>query len=729
MTETLFAPPVAPAPHQFFSLVVEMDKIVDAPKFNPRRDYGEDDGTFAALVESIRERGMLQLPRLSPVSVPPGYSIDTDKGDVDIMGEMTWHIISGHRRIAAARALGWTQIECSCLGFEYEADVTAYSESERLIDALVENLQRKELNCIEVAEGIARLERMGRTQEQIATLISRSQGRVSRLVRLLDLPVGVRTHLRLGSLSRTAGEELIPLIGSGLLPGEIDALAEKAVEAGLSAVALASVVRQRLEALQPKQAELFGANKAPETPQNVASGATPVAHQATSKGQDAEPKPAPKDTNGLTRKDADAQFAEAMAPDPDVPSLSSLPAPQTTEERQHHAEQQRLAPIWLEDTALDLLPRVRLLPDYQGISIDEVAARLILERAAQLGVTPPGQKPQPTDSPVSMKDDAFHEALWKTLANHGQEALLLGFRLPTERGTVRRFGEMVAKALGEGGGWERPGTGWVIGRITGGTWPRVELEYNHGDGFANTHVFLKNGDLLTAAEKAIAWKHAQIAATATRAQEGDLQRQKELADQAAAAKREEERAAEHQAREDKRERRSAILKRLGDNEPVSSEEVEEFRSDDYVRERWLATNAFLRGVPPTWDAPCKFNVTLEFQGSMRVTEVSSYPGAYTHHFELQGDPNTGVSPTGYQAIHIQTRDIDRNAGPFTAAKVLIEQMLQERFKKRRGKKAEESPEEPSAFPVFDESPLPAGVFGEPAQSIDATIDDMVGRLV
>lgn len=605
MSPSLFPSPVEPLPQKFFSLIVDADKILDDPKFNPRRDFGEEDGSFAALVQSIRERGMIQPPRLVPAAVPPGYSIDTDDGKVDIFEEMTWHIVSGHRRIAAARDLGWKQIECYCLSFEYESDVTAYTEGERLIDALVENLQRKELNCIEVAEGIARLERMGHTQEQIATLIGRSQGRVSRLVRLLDLPHGVRTHLRLGSLSRTAGEELIPLIGSGLLPGEIDALAEKAVEAGLSAVALANVVRQRLEALQPKQAELFGANNEhnPQTSNNsarsAASEASPVASEATDSSAQKLNAP-PKETNGLTRKESDAQFAAAMAPDPDVTPLSSLPAVQAPTPAlvgEASANEALVVSTHTMEKILRLTawwnynePSNQLTPAMYAESVFERVYEQVAANEAARRYMEDTSDPDCNgkDFQVSTSGDAFLEAVWRTLANHGQEKLLLGFRLPTTRGTARRFSEMLGEALGESGYWSSPGTGWVCGRNTGGRNPSVELEYNHGDGFANTIVTYKNGDLLTVAEKAIAWKHTQVAAlaTATRAQEGALQREKELADQAAAEERRKAKAEAHAARVEESKRRAQERKAQEthpENELPTTGNAEDFEDENDPR--------------------------------------------------------------------------------------------------------------------------------------------------
>ncbi|WP_395094253.1 ParB/RepB/Spo0J family partition protein, partial [Armatimonas sp.] len=174
---------------------IRLSQIKEREGHNPRADYGEHDGTFASLMESIRERGVLEPPRLMPIYDSRG---EWDYKDTD------FYVVHGHRRVAAARALG---LECiTCIVPDAEGvELTYYTEGQQLVDALVENLQRKELNCVEVAEGIARLEKLGKTQAEIARWIGRDQGRVSKTVRLLELPVGVRALLRERTLSASHG--------------------------------------------------------------------------------------------------------------------------------------------------------------------------------------------------------------------------------------------------------------------------------------------------------------------------------------------------------------------------------------------------------------------------------------------------------------------------------------------------------------------------------------------
>jgi len=305
--------------------------ISERPGHNPRKDYGEHDGTFASLVESIKQFGMLQPPVIIPTSTA---------GDA-------WHVVSGHRRIAAAKAAGLTELRCLELGWDWTTDesgkdlaretLASYTETEQCIYALIENLQRKELNPIEVAEGVHGLERLGKTQEEIGRWIGRSQGAVSKLSRLLTLPDGVRSYLRTGELSQSHGEELLPLLGECFLTGEIETLASKAVEQQLTANGLRHVVREKIERATPKQVTLEEVAEQAEhsaTNNEEFDDARIARTLAATKGLDKselgsfdkDPKPTPKDTNGLTRKESDAQFQAAMAPDPDVVPLSERPS-------------------------------------------------------------------------------------------------------------------------------------------------------------------------------------------------------------------------------------------------------------------------------------------------------------------------------------------------------------------------------------------------------------------
>ncbi len=342
---------------------IRLSQIKERDGHNPRKDYGEHDGSFAALVESIRERGILEPPRLMPI---------VDKRGEWEYQETDFFVVHGHRRVAAARALGLECIRCIVPDAE-GIELTYYTEGQQLVDALVENVQRKDLNCIEVAEGIARLEKLGNTQADIAKWIGRDQGRVSKTVRLLELPGGVRTLLRDGGLSQSHGEELLPLLSESFLPGEIELLAMRASTDGLSRNGLRNVVQDKIKRGQPVQTaigEVEDYAPAHNSPAPVMDDERIARTLASTKGMDKaelpssskEPKPTPKETNGLTRKEADAQFAAAMAPDPDVVPLSDRPAPEPTTEEHPRV----ILGHWLHDMGLNWIEAAEKLRDITG---------------------------------------------------------------------------------------------------------------------------------------------------------------------------------------------------------------------------------------------------------------------------------------------------------------------------------------------------------------------------
>ena len=140
----------------------------------PRKDFEED--SLLELANSIREHGMLQ-----PILVRP-----VDDG---------YQIVAGERRWRAARLAGLSSVP---------VNIRELSDSDAMSIALVENLQREDLNPIEEAEGYKKLaDATGWTQEQIAKQVGRSRPAIANSLRLLSLPNEVVSLLRQGKL--TAG--------------------------------------------------------------------------------------------------------------------------------------------------------------------------------------------------------------------------------------------------------------------------------------------------------------------------------------------------------------------------------------------------------------------------------------------------------------------------------------------------------------------------------------------
>lgn len=146
---------------------------IDPNPDQPRRVFQEE--SIAQLAQSIREQGVLQ-----PILVTP------EEGG-------RYRIVAGERRWRASRAAGLDAVPC----LVRDLDVIQQMEI-----ALVENLQREDLNPIEAARGIRSLmQQCGYTQETVANRLSKSRPAVANLLRLLTLPEEVMALVEKGALS------------------------------------------------------------------------------------------------------------------------------------------------------------------------------------------------------------------------------------------------------------------------------------------------------------------------------------------------------------------------------------------------------------------------------------------------------------------------------------------------------------------------------------------------
>lgn len=143
----------------------------------PRRHFGEEE--VDELAASIRELGVLQPILVRPAPGAPGE----------------WQIIAGERRWRAAQRAELKTVPIL---------VRDMDDLEVLEVAIVENVQRADLNAIEEAQGYkVLLDRFGRTQEAVAKTVGKSRAHVANTLRLLQLPDDVQQHLSAGRL--TAG--------------------------------------------------------------------------------------------------------------------------------------------------------------------------------------------------------------------------------------------------------------------------------------------------------------------------------------------------------------------------------------------------------------------------------------------------------------------------------------------------------------------------------------------
>lgn len=187
----------------------------------PRRDF--EPQALNELTESIRKNGVL-----TPITVRK-------------TGE-TYQIIAGERRWRAARAAGLTEIPAHVLDVGEEAVYQL---------ALVENLQRSDLNPMEEAQGYKKLMEESRlTQEQAAEIIGKSRPYVANTLRLLALPAGVTALVAKGDLSAGHARTLI-----GLEAGLALQVAEKVIEEGLSVRDTEKLVKRIAQKPQDKPAK------------------------------------------------------------------------------------------------------------------------------------------------------------------------------------------------------------------------------------------------------------------------------------------------------------------------------------------------------------------------------------------------------------------------------------------------------------------------------------------
>ena len=166
-------------PDEVLSLPI---RLIDPNRNQPRRTF--DESALKELAQSIQAVGVLQ-----PIIV-------CREGE-------RYAIVAGERRYRASRLVGLEVIP---------AIVRDWNEQARLEAALIENLQRDDLNPIEEAAGVRRLmDEAGMTQEQAAERLGKSRSALANLLRLLNLPESVRGLIQAGKLSAGHARALVAL--------------------------------------------------------------------------------------------------------------------------------------------------------------------------------------------------------------------------------------------------------------------------------------------------------------------------------------------------------------------------------------------------------------------------------------------------------------------------------------------------------------------------------------
>lgn len=167
---------------------IEINKIKPNPH-QPRKEFNEN--ALNELAASIREMGIIQPLIVSKVTK------ETDSG-----AQVEYQIIAGERRLLAAKKVGLERVP---------AIVRAISqEKEKLEIAIVENVQRVDLNPLESARSYAKLqEKFNLTQREVATRVGKSRETISNVLRLLNLPSYIQEAIGRSQISDSQGRLLL----------------------------------------------------------------------------------------------------------------------------------------------------------------------------------------------------------------------------------------------------------------------------------------------------------------------------------------------------------------------------------------------------------------------------------------------------------------------------------------------------------------------------------------
>ncbi|MBN1869821.1 MAG: ParB/RepB/Spo0J family partition protein [Candidatus Omnitrophica bacterium] len=186
--------------------------LIHDNNLQPRTNYNDE--KMNDLIASIKEKGVLQ-----PILV-------REKGE-------NYEVVAGERRLKAARALNFEEVP---------AIIKNVSDQEAFVIALVENIQREELNPIEEAEAYRKLiEDFSYTQEEVAQSVGKDRSTVSNFLRVLKLPAEIRKSVYDGELSLGHARALLGIE----MPTERDRLFALTVKKGLSVRELENLVQAK----------------------------------------------------------------------------------------------------------------------------------------------------------------------------------------------------------------------------------------------------------------------------------------------------------------------------------------------------------------------------------------------------------------------------------------------------------------------------------------------------
>ena len=190
---------------------IDLEKIKPG-RFQPRSNF--DDAKLEELTNSIKNQGVL-----SPILVRE-------------LGLNEFEVIAGERRLRASKKAGLKAIPCL---------VDQKQDQDALVSALIENLQREDLNPVEEARGLDRLKReFGLTQDEVATSTGKARSTIANALRILSLPNQVLEMLSRGEIEKGHAKLL-----ASMEPKEAEETAKKIVQNKLSIKELSGITTKR----------------------------------------------------------------------------------------------------------------------------------------------------------------------------------------------------------------------------------------------------------------------------------------------------------------------------------------------------------------------------------------------------------------------------------------------------------------------------------------------------
>ncbi|MGL5955863.1 MAG: ParB/RepB/Spo0J family partition protein [Brevinema sp.] len=179
-------------------LTINPDNILPN-RYQPRKEF--DEAFLEELAESIKKHGIIQ-----PLVVSD-------------LGDNRYELVAGERRLRASKLAGLKLVPIVVQEFE---------EKDRLAVALIENIQRADLNAIEIAEAYQEMiDRADLTQEEISAVVGKSRASVANTLRLLKLPESIRIRIINNNLSEGHGRAILSFHPNFVKMEEVAALAEE----------------------------------------------------------------------------------------------------------------------------------------------------------------------------------------------------------------------------------------------------------------------------------------------------------------------------------------------------------------------------------------------------------------------------------------------------------------------------------------------------------------------